>query len=226
MNDLFSFSDKAAAFDCTLSIDATGGNKKENSKELNQNDKQRPTKAKGKKAVPEQGNVIKQQNATKNQGNAFVTNFIADMQELESESSHDEGLLRRCGAGKCLGKTQSRACDIKGDLHPLVDQVQKLETKRSLPEAQRTVNHSISSETILSASEYKRLFTMSEHCQPKRKEAIEMSASKVSEWLYDIVSSVDVQHSDNGTMDIIESEFEGENDGLLRNQQAQIMTGK
>ena len=54
---------------------------------------------------------------------------------------------------------------------------------------------------------------MPEHRRPKRKEAIETSASKVVEWLscHDVSSNVDAQdsQSDDGTMEV-ESESEGE----------------
>ena len=99
-------------------------------------------------------------------------------------------------------------------------------SKHSLPEAKRRVSHNVcgSSEDMLSASDYKSLFTMPEHCDPKRKEAIEMSACKVAEWLSidDVSSSVDAQDSqslsDEGTMEV-ESESEGEIDGYGMNQE-------
>ena len=97
-------------------------------------------------------------------------------------------------------------------------------SKHSLLEAKRTVSDNVcgSSEDMLSASKYKTLFTVPEHCHPKRKEAIEMSACKVAEWLsiHDVSSSVDAQdsQSDEGTMEV-ESESVGEIDGLGMNQE-------
>ena len=96
--------------------------------------------------------------------------------------------------------------------------------KHSLPEAKRTLRDTVcgSSEDMLSASKYKSLFTMPEHCRPKRKGAIESSASKVAEWLssHDVSSNVDAQdtQSDEGTMEV-ESECEGEIYGLGMNQE-------
>ena len=97
-------------------------------------------------------------------------------------------------------------------------------SKHRLLSAKRTVSDNVcgSNEDMLSASKYKSLFTMPEHCCPKRKEAIEMSACKVAEWLsiHDVSSNVDAQdsQSDEGTMEV-ESESEGEIDGLVMNQE-------
>ena len=99
-------------------------------------------------------------------------------------------------------------------------------SNHSLPEAKRTVSHNVcgSIEDMLSASEYKSLFTVPEHCQPKRKEAIEMSVCKVAEWLSidDLSSTVDAEdsqsQSDEGTMEV-ESESEGEIDGHGMNEE-------
>ena len=94
----------------------------------------------------------------------------------------------------------------------------------SLLEAKRTVSDSVcgSSEGMLPSTKYQSLFTIPEHCRPKRKEAMEMSACKVAEWLsiHDVSSNVDAQdsESDKGTMEV-ESESEGEIDGLSMNQE-------
>lgn len=85
--------------------------------------------------------------------------------------------------------------------------------KHSLLETRRKHTVCSSSEEMLSVSKYKSLYSMPEHCRPKRKEAIETSASKVSEWLSspEVSSNVDSQdtQSDEGTMEV-ESESEGE----------------
>lgn len=97
-------------------------------------------------------------------------------------------------------------------------------SKHSLLEAKRTASDNVcsSSEDMLPATKYKNSFTIPEHCRRKRKEAIEMSACKVAEWLsiHDMSSNVDTQdgESDEGTMEV-ESESEGEIDGLSMNQE-------
>lgn len=138
-------------------------------------------------------------------------------------------LIVLCTIGATGGKE-------KENLKKRSQQVQKSETVRnkpsvannkannSLPEAKRTVSHTVcsSSEDMLSASKYKSLFTMSEHGRPKRKEAIETSACKVAKWLSinDVSSNVDVEdtQSDEGTMEV-ESESEGEVNSLGMNQE-------
>ena len=97
-------------------------------------------------------------------------------------------------------------------------------SKHSLLEAKRTASDNVcgSSEDALPATKYKSLLTIPEHCCPKRKEAIEVSACKVAEWLsvHDLSSNVDAQdsESDEGTMEV-GSESEGEIDGLSMNQE-------
>lgn len=99
------------------------------------------------------------------------------------------------------------------------DKPNKPLAKHSLKEAKGGVNHMhfSSSEVILSASKYKRLYTQPEHCHPKRKQAIETSASKVAEWLStNDTSSVNVQDTDNeeGTTDVHSESEEGKIGGL------------
>lgn len=99
------------------------------------------------------------------------------------------------------------------------DKPNKPLAKHSLREAKGAVNHlhCSSSEDILSASKYKSLYSQPEHCHPKRKEAIETSASKVAEWLStNDTSSVNVQDTDNdeGTTDVHSESEEGEIGGL------------
>ena len=98
-------------------------------------------------------------------------------------------------------------------------------SKYSLLEAKRTVSDNVcgSSGDMLPATKYQSsLFTTPEHCRLKRKEAMEISACKVAEWLsiHDMSSNVDAQdsESDEGTMEV-ESESEGEIDGLSMNQE-------
>ena len=97
-------------------------------------------------------------------------------------------------------------------------------SKHSLLAAKRTVSDNVcgSREGMLPSTKYQNLFTIPEHCHPKRKEAMEMSACKVAEWLsiHDVSSNVDAQdsESDRGTMEV-ESESEGEIDGLSMNQE-------
>lgn len=96
--------------------------------------------------------------------------------------------------------------------------------KHSLLEAKRTASDDVcgSSEDMLPATKYKNSCTIPKHCCLKRKEAIEISACKVAEWLsiHDMSSNVDAQdsESDEGTMKV-ESESEGEIDGLSMNQE-------
>ena len=227
---------------CT--IDATGSKDNENAKKLSQTDKPSPTEAK-EEMVAKIGKSDMQKNATKNQANTSPEHFVADMREIENESRQGERLMRVCfaGVGKSLEKTQSGACGTADDLCQSValnkrsqqmktsGSVRKKQsalnvaTRHSLREAKRKVNHMHcrSSEVILSASKYKSLFTVPEHCRPKRKEAIETSASKVAEWLCtnDEPSEVDVQdtNSDGGTMDVDSETEEGENDGLVWSQE-------
>lgn len=219
---------------CT--IDATGGKEKENVKKLSQTDKPRPTMAE-REAVAREGKKDEQQNARTTQANTFLTHFVADMQELQNESSQDESECLK----KSLEKTQSGACGVDDDSCQSVDlnkrsqQVQKSAVinkstavntlaKHTLQETKETGDHMrhSSSDIILSASKYKSLFTIPEHCRPKRKEAIETSASKVAEWLCtnDVASNgVRDTHSDEGTMDVHSEYEEGENDGLIRKQE-------
>lgn len=95
--------------------------------------------------------------------------------------------------------------------------------KHSLLETKRKHTVCSSSEEMLFASKYKSLYSMPEHCRPKKKEAacIVESASKVAEWLSsnEVSSNVDSQdtQSDEGTMEV-ESESEGETNGLGMNQ--------
>ncbi|XP_078375819.1 uncharacterized protein LOC144659260 isoform X2 [Oculina patagonica] len=204
-----------------------GGKENENVKKLSQTDKPRPAMA-DKVAVARDGKEDERQNATTTQGNTFLTHFVADMQELQNEGSQDESECLQ----KSLEKTQSGAFGVEDDLCHSLDlnkrshQVQKTAetvrnkskavntlTKRTQQETKDTGNHirRSSSEAILSASKYHSLFSSPEHCRPKRKEAIETSASKVAEWLCtnDVASNGDVgdTHSDEGTMDLY-SEFE------------------
>lgn len=93
--------------------------------------------------------------------------------------------------------------------------------KHSLLETKRKHTVCSSSEEMLFASKYKSLYSMPEHCRPKRKEAIEESESKVAEWLSsnEVSSNVDSRdtQSDEGTMEV-ESKSEGETNGLGMNQ--------
>lgn len=80
-------------------------------------------------------------------------------------------------------------------------------------------NHCNSRDAILSASKFRSLFSLPEHCQVKRKEAIEKSASKVADWLdtNNISPSVNKYARDSDTEDSDtegsgrESEDEGKN---------------
>ena len=217
---------------CT--IDATGGKEEENNKKSRQNKTPGLDKATGKGSAQQRDTNKPQVHvARKDKGNTFVTKFIADMQELENESSHDEQQITGClnNAAKYVGEMSllvnlRKASQQVRESTPESDNSQAANklTEHHSPKVQRIVNHGICSsrEAILSASPYTSLFTTPEHCTPKRKEAIERSASKVAEWLYtnNVSSTLDAQEScsDEGTMDV-ESVHEGERDCLVRKQE-------
>ena len=156
---------------CT--IDATGGKEKENNKKSRQNNTPGLAKATG-KGTAQQRDTNKPQVARKDKGNTFVTKFIADMQELENESSHDEQQMTGClnNAVKYVGEMSPlvnlrKASQQVRESTPESDNSQAANTltEHHSPKVQRIVNHGICSsrEAILSASPYTSLFTVPEH---------------------------------------------------------------
>lgn len=189
------------------SVDAAGGKVKANEKKLG---KLRSPPAKG-KAVPKQSTA-------KRQENAFLRIFSDDMRELQGESECEKGTAGRglSGTREQRGNTDREACDVQGQVlesgrgkRKAVEHIAK-DAYNCLTPERRTENHCSSSAAILSASKFESLFSMPEHCRPKRKEAIEKSASKVADWLCansvspNVDERVPESHTDN---------FEGEDGG-------------
>ena len=144
--------------------------------------KDKPTTRATRNTAPEQAHPTRQ-------GSTFIRDFLDDMRELQNESDCDGSSVKR----------------------------QELEAARnsnrdgsSLPTPDRTSgNHGNSRDAILSASKFQSLFSFSEHCQGRRKEAIEKSASKVADWLYTNNVSPSVTRDSDTEDSGREAEFEG-----------------
>ena len=173
----------------------------------------KPTTRATRNTVPEQPHPI-------GQDSAFLSEFVDDMRELQNESECNERPLRRRVYNT---RGQVRNTDTCRDV--CESEAAKNSTKdgNSLPTPKTTSgNHYNSRDAILSVSKFRSLFSLPEHCQVKRKEAIEKSASKVADWLdtNNVSPSVnkhaqdsDTERSDTEGSDTKDSDTEAEDEG-------------